>query len=59
MSLADIYSKGVITQRCILSITEVGKNVKEILSEKKILEIFSDESSQKNSLSYHQKLWVL
>ena len=34
MSLADIYSKGVITQRCILSINEVGKNVKEILENK-------------------------
>ena len=31
MSLADIYSKGVITENCILSIKEVGKNLKEII----------------------------
>lgn len=34
MSLADIYSKGVITESCILSINEVGKNLKQILEQK-------------------------
>ena len=34
MSLADIYTKGVITEQCILSITEVGRNLKEILEKK-------------------------
>lgn len=34
MSLADIYSKGVITHKCVLSITEVGKNIKEVLENK-------------------------
>lgn len=34
MSLADIYSKGVVTQKCVLSITEIGKNLKQILENK-------------------------
>lgn len=31
MSLADIYSKGVVTHKCVLSITEIGKNLKGLL----------------------------
>ena len=34
MSLADIYTKGVITEQCVLLITEVGRNLKEILEKK-------------------------
>jgi DNA-directed RNA polymerase subunit E'/Rpb7 len=34
MSLASIYSKGVLTRKCSLSINEIGKNIKEILESK-------------------------
>lgn len=34
MSLADVYSKGVVTHKCVLSITEIGKNLKEIIEVK-------------------------
>ena len=34
MSLADIYSKGVITEKCVISINEIGQNLKEILEKK-------------------------
>ena len=34
MSLASIYSKGVLTRNCGLSINEIGKNIKEILDSK-------------------------
>lgn len=34
MSLSDIYSRGVITESCVLSINEVGKNLKQILEQK-------------------------
>ena len=34
MSLADIYSRSVITENCILSINEIGKNLKQILEQK-------------------------
>jgi DNA-directed RNA polymerase subunit E'/Rpb7 len=34
MSLASIYSKGVLTRKCSVSINEIGKNIKEILEAK-------------------------
>ena len=34
MSLTDVYSKGVITQNCCISINDVGGNIKEILENK-------------------------
>lgn len=34
MSLIDVYSKGVLTQNCIISINEVGGNIKQILENK-------------------------
>jgi DNA-directed RNA polymerase subunit E'/Rpb7 len=34
MSLSDIYSKGIITEKCVLSINEIGQNLKQILEEK-------------------------
>lgn len=33
-SLSDIYSKGIITEKCIISINEIGQNLKQILEEK-------------------------
>lgn len=33
-SLSDIYSKGIITEKCVISINEVGQNLKQILEEK-------------------------
>jgi len=34
MSISDIYSKGVITRKCELSINDIGKNLKELLESK-------------------------
>lgn len=34
MSLSSIYSKGVLTRTCALSLDEVGRNIKEILETK-------------------------
>lgn len=34
MSLFDIYSQGIITEKCVLSFNEIGQNLKQILEEK-------------------------
>ena len=34
MSLSNIYSKGILTRNCVLSINDIGKNIKEILEDK-------------------------
>lgn len=34
MSLSDIYSKSVLTEKCVLSINEVGQNIKQLLESK-------------------------